>query len=99
VVCNADEGDPGAFMDRSILEGDPHSCARSYGHLRLLHRRYKGLIYIRAEYPLAIHRLKIAIDQAREYGLLAKDILKRISTLMWKCDTAPAHLFAAKKPR
>ena len=75
VVCNADEGDPGAFMDRSVLEGDPHSvleamviCGYSIG-------ASNGLIYIRAEYPLAIERLKIAIKQAREYGLLGKNIL------------------------
>ena len=75
VVCNADEGDPGAFMDRSILEGDPHSvleamaiCGYSIGAMH-------GLIYIRAEYPLAIHRLQIAINQAREYGLLGENIL------------------------
>lgn len=75
VVCNADEGDPGAFMDRSIMEGDPHSiieamaiCGYSIGSPR-------GLVYIRAEYPLAIQRLKIAIAQAREYGLLGNNIL------------------------
>ena len=75
VVCNADEGDPGAFMDRSIMEGDPHSiveamavCGYSIGSAR-------GLVYIRAEYPLAIHRLKTAIGQAREYGLLGENIL------------------------
>lgn len=75
VVCNADEGDPGAFMDRSIMEGDPHSiieamaiCGYSIGSPR-------GLVYIRAEYPLAIQRLKTAIAQAREYGLLGNNIL------------------------
>jgi NADH:ubiquinone oxidoreductase subunit F (NADH-binding)/Pyruvate/2-oxoacid:ferredoxin oxidoreductase delta subunit len=75
VVCNADEGDPGAYMDRSTLEGDPHSvleamtiCGKTIGS-------HKGYIYIRAEYPLAINRLEIAMAQAREYGLLGKDIL------------------------
>jgi NADH-quinone oxidoreductase subunit F len=75
VVCNADEGDPGAFMDRSVLEGDPHSviegmiiCARAIGSS-------SGYIYCRAEYPLAIKRLTIAIDAAREKGYLGKDIL------------------------
>ena len=75
LVCNADEGDPGAFMDRSIMEGDPHSiveamcvCGYSIGST-------KGLVYIRAEYPLAINRLKTAINQAREYGLLGDHIL------------------------
>lgn len=75
VVCNADEGDPGAFMDRSILEGDPHSVLESMVINGYCIGATKGLIYIRAEYPLAIQRLKIAINQAREYGLLGKDIL------------------------
>ena len=75
VVCNADEGDPGAFMDRSILEGDPHSVLESMAICGYCIGSDKGLIYIRAEYPLAIERLKIAINQAREYGLLGDDIL------------------------
>ena len=75
VVCNADEGDPGAFMDRSILEGDPHSVLEAMAINGYCIGADKGLIYIRAEYPLAIHRLKIAIQQAREYGLLGNDIL------------------------
>ncbi|MDR4989177.1 MAG: NADH-quinone oxidoreductase subunit NuoF [Bacteroidales bacterium] len=75
VVCNADEGDPGAFMDRSILEGDPHSVLEAMVINGYCIGATKGLIYIRAEYPLAINRLKIAIDQARDYGLLGKDIL------------------------
>lgn len=75
VVCNADEGDPGAFMDRSILEGDPHSVLESMVINGYCIGATKGLVYIRAEYPLAIQRLKIAINQAREYGLLGKDIL------------------------
>lgn len=74
VVCNADEGDPGAFMDRSILEGDPHAVLEAMAICGYCIGADKGLIYIRAEYPLAIKRLKIAIDQAREYGLLGKDI-------------------------
>lgn len=75
VVCNADEGDPGAFMDRSILEGDPHSVIEAMIINGFCIGADHGLIYIRAEYPLAIERLKIALDQAREYGLLGKDIL------------------------
>ena len=75
VVCNADEGDPGAFMDRSILEGDPHCVLEAMAICGYAIGADKGLIYIRAEYPLAIHRLKIAIAQAEEYGLLGKDIL------------------------
>ena len=74
VVCNADEGDPGAFMDRSILEGDPHSVLEAMAIAGYCIGADKGLIYIRAEYPLAINRLKIAIQQAREYGLLGEKI-------------------------
>ena len=75
VVCNADEGDPGAFMDRSILEGDPHTILEAMAICGFSMGADKGLIYIRAEYPLAIHRLKIAIQQARDYGLLGKNII------------------------
>src|SRR6056297_3418387 len=74
VVCNADEGDPGAFMDRSILEGDPHAVLEAMAICGYSTGADKGLIYIRAEYPLAIKRLKIAIKQAREYGLLGENI-------------------------
>ena len=74
VVCNADEGDPGAFMDRSIMEGDPHSIIEAMAICGYAINASKGLVYIRAEYPLAIHRLQIAISQAREYGLLGKNI-------------------------
>ncbi len=75
VVCNADEGDPGAFMDRSILEGDPHSVIEAMAICGYCIGSDAGLVYIRAEYPLAIERLKIAIKQAEEYGLLGDDIL------------------------
>src|SRR5690606_7128913 len=75
VVCNADEGDPGAFMDRSILEGDPHSVIEAMAICGYCIGADKGLVYIRAEYPLAIERLRTALTQAREYGLLGKDIL------------------------
>jgi NADH:ubiquinone oxidoreductase subunit F (NADH-binding)/(2Fe-2S) ferredoxin len=75
VVCNADEGDPGAFMDRSVLEGDPHSVLEAMAICGYCIGATQGVIYIRAEYPLAITRLKIAIGQAREYGLLGKDIM------------------------
>jgi NADP-reducing hydrogenase subunit HndC len=74
VVCNADEGDPGAFMDRSVLEGDPHSVLEAMAICGYSIGAANGLIYIRAEYPLAIERLKIAINQAREYGLLGNNI-------------------------
>ena len=75
VVCNADEGDPGAFMDRSILEGDPHSVIEAMAICGYCIGANKGLVYIRAEYPLAINRLKIALSQASEYGLLGNDIM------------------------
>lgn len=75
VVCNADEGDPGAFMDRSILEGDPHSVIEAMAICGYCIGANEGFIYIRAEYPLAINRLNIAISQALEYGLLGENIL------------------------
>ena len=74
VVCNADEGDPGAFMDRSILEGDPHSVLEAMTIAGYAIGANKGYIYVRAEYPIAVQRLKIAIDQARGYGLLGENI-------------------------
>ena len=74
VVCNADEGDPGAFMDRSILEGDPHSVLEAMAIAAYTIGADKGYIYVRAEYPIAVERLKIAINQAREYGILGKNI-------------------------
>ena len=74
VVCNADEGDPGAFMDRSILEGDPHSVLEAMTIAGYAIGANKGYIYVRAEYPIAVQRLKIAIDQARDYGLLGDNI-------------------------
>ena len=75
VVCNADEGDPGAFMDRSIMEGDPHCIIEAMAICGYAIGATKGLVYIRAEYPLAIDRLQIAIKQAREYGLLGQNIM------------------------
>lgn len=74
VCCNADEGDPGAFMDRSILEGDPHVVLEAMAIAGYAIGASQGYIYVRAEYPIAVKRLQIAIDQAREYGLLGKDI-------------------------
>lgn len=74
VVCNADEGDPGAFMDRSVLEGDPHSVIEAMAICGYCIGATKGIIYVRAEYPLAIKRLKLALNQAGEYGLLGKNI-------------------------
>ena len=74
VGCNADEGDPGAFMDRSILEGDPHAVLEAMAIAGYAIGANEGYIYVRAEYPIAIHRLEIAIKQAREYGVLGKNI-------------------------
>jgi NADP-reducing hydrogenase subunit HndC len=74
VCCNADEGDPGAFMDRSILEGDPHSLLEAMAIAGYAVGSDQGFIYVRAEYPIAVKRLEIAIKQAREYGLLGKNI-------------------------
>ena len=75
VCCNADEGDPGAFMDRSILEGDPHSVIEAMAIAGYAIGACQGYIYIRAEYPIAVQRIKIAMKQAKEYGLLGKNIL------------------------
>jgi NADH:ubiquinone oxidoreductase subunit F (NADH-binding)/(2Fe-2S) ferredoxin/NAD-dependent dihydropyrimidine dehydrogenase PreA subunit len=75
VICNGDEGDPGAFMDRSILEADPHAVLEGMTICGYALDAHQGYIYVRAEYPLAIHRLNIAIAQARDYGLLGKNIL------------------------
>ena len=74
VVCNADEGDPGAFMDRSILEGDPHAVLEAMEIAGYAIGAEKGYIYVRAEYPIAVHRLQIAIDEARDYGILGENI-------------------------
>jgi NADH:ubiquinone oxidoreductase subunit F (NADH-binding) len=96
VVCNADEGDPGAFMDRSVLEGDPHSvleamaiCGYSIGASKVL--------YIRAEYPLAIKRLKIAIARQRIMACSAMIFSVQALILTYLSGTAPGHLFAGKK--
>ena len=74
VVCNADEGDPGAFMDRSVLEGDPHCIIEAMAICGYATGATEGYVYVRAEYPIAVARLQIAIDQAKEYGLLGKNI-------------------------
>ena len=74
VVCNADEGDPGAFMDRSVLEGDPHCIVEAMTICGYATGATEGYVYVRAEYPIAVKRLQMAIDEAREYGLLGKNI-------------------------
>lgn len=75
VCCNADEGDPGAFMDRSVLEGDPHAVIEAMAIAGYTIGAKQGFVYVRAEYPIAVSRLRIAIQQAKEYGLLGKNIL------------------------
>ncbi len=75
VCCNADEGDPGAFMDRSVLEGDPHSLIEAMAIAGFAIGSSQGFVYVRAEYPIAVKRLQIAIEQAKEYGLLGDNIL------------------------
>ena len=75
VACNADEGDPGAFMDRSVLEGDPHAIVEAMAIAAYAIGANKGYVYVRAEYPIAVHRLQVAIDQARDYGLLGENIM------------------------
>jgi len=74
VCCNADEGDPGAFMDRSVLEGDPHAIIEAMAIAGYAIGATKGFVYVRAEYPIAVHRLQVAIDQARERGFLRKKL-------------------------
>ena len=82
VCCNADEGDPGAFMDRSILEGDPHSLIEAMAIAGYCIGSDQGYIYVRAEYPIAVHRLNVAIGQAREYGLIGKTLWAQSSALI-----------------
>ncbi len=76
VACNADEGDPGAFMDRSVLEGDPHAVIEAMAIAGYAVGASKGYVYVRAEYPIAVNRLQIAIDQAKEYGILGENIFE-----------------------
>ncbi len=76
IICNADEGDPGAFMDRSVLEGDPHSVIEAMAIAGYAIGANMGYVYVRAEYPIAVKRLQIAIDQAKKYGLLGKNIFE-----------------------
>ncbi|MCP5106182.1 MAG: NADH-quinone oxidoreductase subunit F, partial [bacterium] len=75
IICNGDEGDPGAFMDRSVLEADPHAVLEGMTIGAIAIGAHKGYIYVRSEYPLALERLHIALEQAESYGLLGEDIL------------------------
>ena len=99
VCCNADEGDPGAFMDRSVLEGDPHAIIEAMAIAGYAVGANQGYIYVRAEYPIAVKRLEIAIGQAREYGLLGKNILDTGFDFDLISAWARAHSSAARKPR
>ena len=98
-VCNADEGDPGAFMDRSVLEGDPHSVIEGMAIAAHTIGASMGYIYVRAEYPLAVERLKIAIAQAQACGILGKNIFgTAASTSTSRSAWAPEPSSAAKRP-
>lgn len=98
VVCNADEGDPGAFMDRSVLEGDPHCIIEAMAICGYATGASEGYIYVRAEYPIAVKRLEIAIGQAREYGLLGKTYSTADLILTFIYASERARLYAARKP-
>jgi NADH-quinone oxidoreductase subunit F len=108
VVCNADEGDPGAFMDRSVLEGDPHSVIEAMAIAGFAVGAHQGYVYVRAEYPLAIERLSWAIEQARQYKLLGKDIFEtgfdfdldiRIGAGAFVCGEETALMFSIEGKR
>ncbi|MBA4417596.1 MAG: NADH-quinone oxidoreductase subunit NuoF [Syntrophus sp. (in: bacteria)] len=108
VVCNADEGDPGAFMDRSVLEGDPHSVIEAMAIAGYAIGAHQGYVYVRAEYPLAIERLTWAINQAREYKFLGKDIFEtgfdfdldiRIGAGAFVCGEETALMFSIEGKR
>jgi (2Fe-2S) ferredoxin len=97
VICNADEGDPGAFMDRSILEGDPHAVLEAMAIAGYAIGANHGYVYIRAEYPIAVERLEIAIDQAKNMVCLVKKSSVQNLILILKYVWVPEHLYAVKK--
>jgi len=99
VCCNADEGDPGAFMDRSILEGDPHAILEAMAIAGYTIGAKQGYIYVRAEYPIAVQRLNIAIKQAKEHGLLGKNILGKGFDFDIELDLEQELLYVEKKQR
>ena len=99
VCCNADEGDPGAFMDRSLLEGDPGAIIEAMTIAAYAIGADEGYIYVRAEYPTAISRLQIAIDQAKSMACSARTSWAPVSTSSCRCASAPARSSAARKPR
>jgi NADH:ubiquinone oxidoreductase, NADH-binding (51 kD) subunit len=99
VACNADEGDPGAFMDRSVLEGDPHALIEAMAIAGFAVGAAKGYVYVRAEYPIAVNRLQIAIDQAKEYGLLGENIFDTDFSFDLEIRLGAGALSVVKKPR
>jgi NADP-reducing hydrogenase subunit HndC len=99
LICNADEGDPGAFMNRRVLEGDPHSVIEGMIIAAYAIGASQGYVYCRAEYPLAVRTLKIAIQQARALGLLGENILGSGFRSTSKCVWAQGPLYAARKRR
>jgi NADH:ubiquinone oxidoreductase subunit F (NADH-binding) len=98
LVCNADEGDPGAFMDRAVIEGDPHRLVEGLALAAYGIGATKAYVYIRAEYPLAIRRLRAAIDQARPTACWARTSSAAASTSRSSSRWAPARSSAAKRP-
>ena len=100
IICNGDEGDPGAYMDRSVLEGDPHAIIEGMIIGGYVIGARDGYFYVRAEYPLAIARLEKAIKQARSSGLLGNNITwARHSASIWKSDSGQVRLSAVRRPR
>jgi bidirectional [NiFe] hydrogenase diaphorase subunit len=99
VICNADEGDPGAFMDRSMLESDPHRVLEGMALAGYAVGADKGYIYVRAEYPLAIKRLKKAINQAERAGLLGRIFLEANLAFILSCVSAREHSFVVRRQR
>jgi NADH-quinone oxidoreductase subunit F len=98
MICNADEGDPGAFMDRSIMEADPHTVIEGMAIAAYAIRANEGYIYIRAEYPLAVKRLRIALKQAEEKGFLGENILGSAFSFKIHVNEGAEPLSAVKKP-
>ena len=96
VCCNADEGDPGAFMDRSVLEGDPHSVIEAMAIAAYAIGSDHGFVYVRAEYPIAVRHLQIALEQARSYGLLGRNIFGTDFSFDLEIKLAPSS--AARRP-
>ena len=99
IICNADEGEPGTFKDRLILEGDPHSVIEAMAIAGYAVGADKGIVYIRGEYHLSIERLQRAAARARKWGSSGRISSAPVSTLAWRSVPAPALMFAARRPR